>query len=201
MILEDNADFHKIDLLNKQGLLLVFCLSIWLHIWLSESSVIVRIRSGSRSQANIIVYFFIPLLFPFYPTLLWLALKHSQWVLMDDGTRSKHAAEPLRSAHATLIPGWAHGYNINETFHFCENESQVRVMCSARRERCERSAPYCNESPKDTPIQAGQEGVLGACERSWYTVKSTATPGVKSRNAGAAFWCALAHLKHWIVHY
>ncbi len=33
---------------------------------------------------------------------------------MDKGAKSKHAAEPFWSTHATLIPELVHGCNVNE---------------------------------------------------------------------------------------
>ncbi len=55
MILEDNADFHEINLLNKQDLLLVFCLSFWVFIFDCQTAV-------SSSESIPVHILFVPFL-------------------------------------------------------------------------------------------------------------------------------------------
>ncbi len=107
--------------------------------------------------------FFIPLLFPVYPTLLWLTLKRSWWVLTDDGAWSKRAAELFRSAHTILIPGLALMRHSTST--------KNKQVSWSQREKRESSVTECHESPRDTLIRRGQERVLRACEWSQYAIK------------------------------
>ncbi len=75
-MLEDNSDFHKIYLWNK-NIFIFLPQYLTIHIWLSKSCVI-RIHSSSCSLCALseprqhYCLFFIPLLFTIYPTLLWL---------------------------------------------------------------------------------------------------------------------------------
>ncbi len=89
------AKFHKINLLKRQGLLLVFCLGIWVNIWLSESNVIISIHSGSHSHASITLYFY----FLHFFRLSSIDVTHSEKQPVDaDGRRiMKQAWARMRS--------------------------------------------------------------------------------------------------------